>query len=167
MPPNQLVVATRNIGKLAEFKRLLGNLPYQLTSLAELNIASPAETGSSFAANALLKAQHAANLTGSAAIADDSGLEVDALQGAPGIFSARYAGPQADRHLDVDFGALLDADHLGRVALGIAAPAMEGEFRGMQAQVAHLEGTARLVLFHRTLSARESDVFLRDPVGAL
>lgn len=96
MPPNQLVVATRNIGKLAEFKRLLGNLPYQLTSLAELDIASPAETGSSFAANALLKAQHAANLTGSAAIADDSGLEVDALQGAPGIFSARYAGPQAD-----------------------------------------------------------------------
>ncbi len=57
---------------------------------------SPAETGATFLANALLKARHAAGLSGSAAIADDSGLEVDALSGAPGIYSARYAGADAD-----------------------------------------------------------------------
>jgi XTP/dITP diphosphohydrolase len=67
-----------------------------LTSSAELGLALPAETGATFLANALLKARHASSLSGSAAVADDSGLEVDALGGAPGIFSARYAGLGAD-----------------------------------------------------------------------
>jgi XTP/dITP diphosphohydrolase len=66
--------------------------PYELLSLADLGLAPPQETGSTFLANALLKAEHAAYSSGEAALADDSGLEVDALGGAPGIYSARYAG---------------------------------------------------------------------------
>src|SRR4029077_198026 len=75
---------------------LLADLPFELRSLAELNLPSPEESGASFLENALLKARHAAALGGCAAVADDSGLEVDALGGAPGIYSARFAGPGAD-----------------------------------------------------------------------
>ena len=96
MAPKRLVIATANPGKLREFRSLLAGLPFELTSSAELNLPSPEETGATFLANALLKARHAANLSASAAIADDSGLEVDALNGAPGIYSARYAGEGAD-----------------------------------------------------------------------
>jgi XTP/dITP diphosphohydrolase len=102
MPPNsphaprRLVVATANPGKLAEFRSLLAELPYELTSMGELGLPSPQETGSSFLENALLKARHAAARSGFAALADDSGLEVDALLGAPGVYSARFAGPEAD-----------------------------------------------------------------------
>jgi XTP/dITP diphosphohydrolase len=91
-----LVVATANPGKLREFRSLLAGLPFELTSLTELGLPPPEETGLTFLANATLKARHAARLSGSAAVADDSGLEVDALGGAPGIYSARYAGPGAD-----------------------------------------------------------------------
>jgi XTP/dITP diphosphohydrolase len=80
------------LGKLREFRSLLAGLPYELSSLAELGLPSPAETGSSFLENATLKARHAAASSGFAAVADDSGIEVDALGGAPGIHSARYAG---------------------------------------------------------------------------
>ena len=86
-----LVIATANPGKLREFRALLADLPFDLHSLGELAIAPPEESGASFAENALLKARHAA-VEDMAAIADDSGLEVDALGGAPGIYSARYAG---------------------------------------------------------------------------
>ncbi len=96
MSPRRLVIATANSGKLREFRSLLAGLPFELTSTGELGLSSPQETGATFLANALLKARHAANLSGSAAVADDSGLEVDALAGAPGIYSARYAGLGAD-----------------------------------------------------------------------
>ena len=92
----RLVIATGNAGKLREFRSLLAGLPFELTGSAELKLPSPQETGATFLANALLKARHAATLSGSAAIADDSGLEVDALGKAPGILSARYAGAGAD-----------------------------------------------------------------------
>jgi XTP/dITP diphosphohydrolase len=95
-PTKRLVIATGNAGKLREFRSLLAGLPFELTDSAELRLSSPDETGGTFLANALLKARHAASLSGSAAIADDSGLEVDALNGAPGIYSARYAGAGAD-----------------------------------------------------------------------
>jgi len=94
--PKRLVVATANVGKLREFRSLLAGLPYELISLAELGLPSPAETGSSFLGNATLKARHAAASSGFAAVADDSGIEVDALGGAPGVHSARYAGADAD-----------------------------------------------------------------------
>src|SRR5450432_160208 len=95
-PPRRLVIATGNEGKLREFHSLLAGLPFELASLAELTLPSPQETGGSFLENALLKAHHAAALGGCAAVADDSGLEVDVLGGAPGIYSARYAGAGAD-----------------------------------------------------------------------
>jgi XTP/dITP diphosphohydrolase len=94
--PKRLVVATANPGKLREFRALLAGLPFELTSLAELTLPSPQETGRTFLDNALLKARHAAALSGCAAVADDSGLEVDALDAAPGIYSARYAGADAN-----------------------------------------------------------------------
>ena len=95
-PRRRLVVATANEGKLAEFRALLADVPFDLTSLGELHLPSPEESGASFLANATLKARHAASLSGLAALADDSGLEVDALGGAPGVHSARYAGAQGD-----------------------------------------------------------------------
>jgi XTP/dITP diphosphohydrolase len=95
-PRRRLVLASANSGKLAEFRALLEGLPFDLTSLGELALPSPEESGASFLANATLKARHAASATGLAALADDSGLEVDALGGAPGILSARFAGAQGD-----------------------------------------------------------------------
>jgi XTP/dITP diphosphohydrolase len=94
-PAERLVVATGNAGKLREIRALLADLPFTLMSQAELGVEPADETGETFLSNALLKARHAAAATGSAAIADDSGLEVDALAGAPGIYSARYAGEGA------------------------------------------------------------------------
>jgi len=91
-----LLVATHNQGKLLEYRRLLQDLPLTLTYLDEIGIVEEApETGDTFTANAVGKAQHYATLTGLWTWADDSGLEVDALQGAPGVHSARYAGPEA------------------------------------------------------------------------
>jgi XTP/dITP diphosphohydrolase len=95
-PLERLVIATANPGKLREFRALLAGLPFEQVSQASLGVVPVPETGSSFSSNALIKARHAAAETGSAAIADDSGLEVDALGGAPGIYSARYAGEGAD-----------------------------------------------------------------------
>lgn len=92
-----LVVATMNRGKLREVRDLLSGLPVHLISLDEFpGIAVAEETGSTFAENAAIKALYYARATGHWALADDSGLEVDALDGAPGVRSARYAGSQAD-----------------------------------------------------------------------
>ncbi|MXZ19695.1 MAG: RdgB/HAM1 family non-canonical purine NTP pyrophosphatase [Caldilineaceae bacterium SB0665_bin_25] len=92
----KLLVATHNQGKLLEYGKLLQNLPLALTYLDEIGVREEvAETENTFAANAVLKAQYYASLTGLWTWADDSGLEVDALQGAPGVHSARYAGPGA------------------------------------------------------------------------
>ena len=92
----ELVIATHNQGKLAEFKELMKELPVEIKSLADFEkFEEPEETGRTFAANAKLKAAYYAKKTGCACIADDSGLEVQALDGAPGVRSARYAGEKA------------------------------------------------------------------------
>jgi len=88
----KVVIATSNKGKLKEFETLLAPLNWQFYSLKDLGIDSPIEDGASFYENALIKAKHAATISGYPAIADDSGLCVDSLNGAPGIKSARYAG---------------------------------------------------------------------------
>ena len=88
----RLVLSTRSDHKMREFRRLLPGVG--LDALPE-DVQLPPETGDSFAANALIKARAAAAATGRSAIADDSGIEADALGGAPGIYSARYAGPDA------------------------------------------------------------------------
>ncbi|BEV45621.1 RdgB/HAM1 family non-canonical purine NTP pyrophosphatase [Afipia carboxidovorans] len=92
----RLVIATHNPGKLAEMRELLAPYGIEAVSAAELNLDEPEETGTTFAANARIKAQAAANATGLPAFADDSGLCVDALEGQPGIYSARWAGPSKD-----------------------------------------------------------------------
>jgi XTP/dITP diphosphohydrolase len=91
----ELVLASGNPGKVREFQALLGPA-WRVRPQSELGVMPVAETGATFLANALLKARHAAQATGLPALADDSGLEVDALGGAPGVRSARYAGPAAD-----------------------------------------------------------------------
>jgi XTP/dITP diphosphohydrolase len=89
------VLASSNAGKLRELAAILSPLGYELVTQNSLGIDTPPETGTTFAENALLKARHAARLSGLPAIADDSGIEVDALEGRPGVFSARYAGEGA------------------------------------------------------------------------
>ncbi|MCZ6902167.1 MAG: RdgB/HAM1 family non-canonical purine NTP pyrophosphatase [Rickettsia endosymbiont of Ixodes persulcatus] len=91
----KIVLATTNEGKIREFSAILHDLPIQLLLQSHLNVQEIEETGLSFIENALLKARHAARITGLPALADDSGIAVNALRGAPGIFSARYAGKTA------------------------------------------------------------------------
>ena len=90
-----IVLASSNAGKVREFNQLLGGLHLEVVPQSQFNVADVDETGLTFVENAILKARHAAQHTGLPALADDSGLEVDALHGAPGIYSARYAGAGA------------------------------------------------------------------------
>ncbi len=93
---SQLLIATKNIGKIKELEKLLADTPVQLKSLNSFaDAVEPEETGATFTENAVLKAQSYALQTGLRALGDDSGLEVEALEGAPGVFSARYAGAGA------------------------------------------------------------------------
>lgn len=110
----RIVVASGNAGKLAEFNRLLGADGYEFIAQGELGVEDIPETGLSFVENALIKARHAAQVTGLPALADDSGLCVDALEGAPGLYSARYAGEPSDpmrniERLLAELGDLPDA----------------------------------------------------------
>jgi XTP/dITP diphosphohydrolase len=93
LEPGRLVIASHNKGKIPEIAALLGPYGMDIVSAGELDVPEPEETGTSFAANAELKARFSADLTGLPALADDSGLCVEALGGDPGIFSARWAGP--------------------------------------------------------------------------
>ena len=92
---NEIVLASGNKGKLKEFSQVLGDLKVEVLPQSEFQVSDADETGLSFVENAILKARHAAKATGLPALADDSGLEVDALNGAPGIYSARFSGPEA------------------------------------------------------------------------
>ena len=92
----ELVLASGNAGKLAELRELLGGGRYVLRAQSEFDVDDAEETGLTFVENALLKARHASRATGLPALGDDSGLCVDALGGAPGLYSARYAGIHGD-----------------------------------------------------------------------
>ena len=94
--PAKIVMATGNPGKIREIARLLDGLGVEIVAQSEFGVTDADETGTTFAENSLIKAQHAADATGLPAIADDSGLSVDALDGAPGVYSARYAGDGGD-----------------------------------------------------------------------
>jgi XTP/dITP diphosphohydrolase len=91
-----LVLASGNPGKLRELNAMLADFGYRLRPQSEFGVSPVAETGTTFVENAIIKARHAAAETGLAALADDSGIEVDALDGAPGVYSARFAGEDAD-----------------------------------------------------------------------
>ena len=105
--PEKIVMATGNPGKIREIAVLLAPLGTEIVAQSAFNVVEADETGDTFEANALIKANNAAAATGLPAIADDSGLSVDALGGSPGVYSARYAGPNADDEQNID--KLLDA----------------------------------------------------------
>ncbi len=92
---NRWVLASNNAGKIREFNQLLTPWSIEVQAQKELGVDAPEETACTFIENALIKARHASRLTGLPALADDSGLAVDALNGEPGVWSARYAGPEA------------------------------------------------------------------------
>ena len=97
----QLVVATGNAGKLVEIRAVLGDCGLQLVPQSEFGLFDAEESGSTFVENALLKARHATRATGLPALADDSGLIVDALHGAPGLITAHYAGVHGDSQRNI------------------------------------------------------------------
>ncbi|NIF49505.1 XTP/dITP diphosphatase [Enterobacter sp. Ap-1006] len=98
----KVVLATGNAGKVRELANLLADFGFDVVAQTELNVESVEETGLTFIENAIIKARHAAKVTGLPALADDSGLAVDALGGAPGIYSARYAGEDASDRQNLD-----------------------------------------------------------------
>lgn len=117
--PRTLVVATANANKLREICEVLSDLPVRVTSLKDFDpIESPLETGATFAANAQLKAIYYARATGQWCLADDSGLMVDALDGAPGVLSARYA---ADENSNEITREEMDAANIARLLKDLAS----------------------------------------------
>lgn len=131
----EIVVATGNTGKIKELKTLLADLPLNLKSLNEFpNIIEAEETGASFAENAVIKARSYALQTKHWSLADDSGLEVTALNGAPGIFSARYAGENAsDREKIIkllgELNKTRDRQRLARFVCAMAVSDEKGEIK--------------------------------------
>jgi XTP/dITP diphosphohydrolase len=132
----KLILATKNQGKLAEMQELLADLPFELVSLAAYpQFSEIEETGESFAENAAIKAETVMLATGEMVLADDSGLEVDALGGRPGVYSARFAGPgQGDKAniqkllLELAGTAKNERTARFRTVVAIAAPGKETVF---------------------------------------
>jgi len=140
----KLVIGTNNRGKLREYQQLLEGCGFELVTPGDLGLDfDPEETGSTFAENATLKAVEAARISGLTALADDSGLEVDALDGRPGLFSARYAGwgrtsddisePEQRRLLLDEMAGVPDARRTARFVCAIAIATPGGRPRVVQA----------------------------------
>ena len=138
-----VVLATGNTGKVAELQAHLQSLGYHVLPQGAFNVPDAVEDGLTFIENALIKARHAAKLTGLPAIADDSGLEVDALKGAPGIYSARYAEQhgvgQGD---DANIEALL---HHLKIADAIDPDARRARFRCALVYLRHTNDPAPII----------------------
>jgi XTP/dITP diphosphohydrolase len=159
-----LIVASHNPGKVREIKALLGPHGIEPVSAGELHLPEPEETGLTFAANAELKARAAADAGGHPALADDSGLSVDALDGAPGIYSARWAGPTKDFRIAMariekelkEKGATDLAAHF-TCALSLAMPTHDGRVGEMQTFLGEVHG-------HLTFPPRGTHGFGYDPI---
>jgi XTP/dITP diphosphohydrolase len=140
MADKRLVVASHNEGKVREINDLVGPLGYRPVSAASLKLIEPEETGATFVENALIKARAAAKATGLLCLADDSGLEVKALGGAPGVVSARWAGPTKDFNIAMqrvhnELGDALDRSARFVCVLALIRPngeevICEGEVKG-------------------------------------
>ncbi|NZA28197.1 RdgB/HAM1 family non-canonical purine NTP pyrophosphatase [Luteimonas sp. SJ-92] len=133
----KLVIASGNRGKLAEFRDLLGDDGIEFVAQGELGVRDVEETGLSFVENAVLKARNAARATGLPALADDSGLCVDALDGAPGLYSARYAGGHGDDAANI--AALLAA------LAGVPAPRRSACFHAVIVVLRHAHDPRPLI----------------------
>lgn len=116
--PDTIVMASGNAGKIEEIATLLAHLDVNIVPQSDYGVSEADETGSTFEENAIIKARHAAAATGLPAIADDSGLAVDALDGRPGVYSARYAGAEAtdEQNIDKLLGELDDVASDSRTA---------------------------------------------------
>ena len=134
----QLVLASGNAGKLAELRELLDGTGLALRAQAGFGVADAEETGVTFIENALLKARHAARATGLPALGDDSGLCVDALGGAPGLYSARYAGVHGDSAGNID--------KLLRELEGVPAQARTARFHCVLALLRHADDPQPIVV---------------------
>ncbi|WP_018867687.1 MULTISPECIES: RdgB/HAM1 family non-canonical purine NTP pyrophosphatase [unclassified Thioalkalivibrio] len=135
--PRRVVLATGNPGKLREIRALLEPLGLAVEAQSEHAVPEADETGLTFVENAILKARNAARHTGLPAIADDSGLEVDALHGQPGIYSARYAGPDGD-------DAANNAKLLEALA-GVPPEQRGARFRAVVVYLEHAEDPAPII----------------------
>jgi XTP/dITP diphosphohydrolase len=144
-PLKELVIATANPGKLREFQALLAGLPFAPVAQGALGVTAPEETGTTFAENALLKARHAAAVSGAAAIADDSGLEVDALGGAPGIYSARYAGETAGARVDA---AGVDAANNAKLVAALQGVPFESRRARYRCALVYVDGPGDAAPLH-------------------
>lgn len=125
LAPGKLVIASHNEGKVREIRALLAPYGMEPVSAGSLGLPEPDETGTTFVANAELKAMQAADLSGLPALADDSGLCVDALGGDPGIFSARWAGPSRDFGLAME---LVEKNIADKAVDGQPAPSRDAHF---------------------------------------
>jgi len=137
MQSQRVVLATGNPGKLRQFSELLGTSGLMLVRQSDFGIEPPPETGNTFLENSLIKARNAARLTGLPAIADDSGLEVDALDGRPGLYSARYAG--ADASDEANLRKMLDE------LRGVAAAKRTARYRSVIVFISGPDDPAPLV----------------------
>lgn len=133
----RVVLASGNLGKIREIDALLADLEIDIVPQSDFNFSEVDETGLTFVENAIIKARHAALLTGLPAIADDSGLEVDALNGAPGIYSSRFAGADATDHDNLE-KLLLDLK-------GIPATARNARFQCTIVYMAHAADPTPLI----------------------
>lgn len=156
----KLVLASSNVGKLAELQDVLGG-DFELHAQSEFGVADAEETGLSFIENAILKARHAAAATGLAALGDDSGLCVDALDGAPGLYSARYAGTHGDSEANIDklLSELAEVDQARRGARFVCVLALLRNADDPQPLIA--EGAWQGRILHQR---RGSKGFGYDPV---
>ena len=134
--PDKIVLASGNAGKIKELSRLLGRLGVEVIAQSEFGVTDAVESGATFAENSLIKARHAAAATGLPAIADDSGLGVDALDGAPGVYSARYSGAGAtdERNIDKLLDALRGEDARGAAFHCVATYVAPGDQPVLQAE---------------------------------
>ncbi len=158
---DRLVIASHNPGKLREFRDLLHPAGVELVSAGELGVAEPEETGETFEANARLKALASAAATGLPALADDSGIEVEALGGAPGIYSARWAGATKDFSIAI---ARVERELAG---MGALDPAPRANFTCALC-LAIPDGTSECfegrVFGHLTFPPRGGNGFGYDPI---
>jgi XTP/dITP diphosphohydrolase len=157
----KIVLATGNQGKLREFKTLLSQYDIEVCPQSDFDITPPEETGLSFVENAILKARYAAKITGLPALADDSGIAVDALQGQPGIYSARFAGENASDQDNIDL--------LLQKLKNVPENERTAQFHCVLVYMAHAEDPTPLICHGRwqgriTESQSGNDGFGYDPV---
>lgn len=159
--PSKIVLATGNLGKVKELSAMLQGLQIEVVPQGAFAVSEVAETGTTFVENAIIKARHAARITGLPAIADDSGLAVDALGGAPGVYSARYAGDNANDKNNIE--KLLQALD------GVASEQRQARFLCVLVYMAHADDPTPIICqgeWHGTITTQTlgDNGFGYDPV---